>query len=76
MKPFMKFRSWFHFASISSKDFFTVFQTYFTTVENILKNLHFRFMQFVANSMANVFLESNKQKKNFKKMENFTGSCK
>ena len=74
----MKFRSWFHFALISKEDFITVFKIYFITLENILKNLHFSFMQFVTNSTAKVFLESNKkqqQQNYFKKMENFTGSC-
>ena len=36
-------------------------KTYFTTLENMLKNLHFRFMQFVTNSTAKGFLESNKK---------------
>ena len=51
----MKFRSWFHFALISKEDFITVFKIYFTTLDNILKNLHFKFMQFITNSTANVF---------------------
>ena len=34
---------------------------YFTTLENMLKNLHFRFMQFVTNSTGKGFLESNKK---------------
>ena len=72
----MKFRSCFHFILISKEDFIIVFQTYFITLENILKNVHFRFMQCVTNSTEKVFLESDKkQKKYFKKMENFTGSC-
>ena len=36
-------------------------KTYITTLENMLKNLHFRFMQFVTNSTAKGFLESNKK---------------
>ena len=57
----MKFRSCFHFVLISKEDFIIVFQTYFTTLENILKNVHFRFMQCFTNSTEKVFLESNKK---------------
>ena len=51
----MKFRNWFHFALILKEDFIKVFKIYFTTIENTLKNLHFRFMQFVANATVKVF---------------------
>ena len=74
----MKFRSWFHFPLISKEDFITVFKIYFTTLENILKNLHCRFMQFVTNSTAKVFFRI-KQKITTKKIlqENgkLHGSC-
>ena len=51
------------------EDFITVFKIYFTTIKNILKNLHFRFMPFVTNSTLKVFfrIKEKTEKKHFKK---------
>ena len=59
----MKFRSSFHFALILKEDFIRVFGIYFTTIKNILKNLHFRFILFATNSTIKVFFRIKERKK-------------